>query len=51
LGEVDEYAEFASKTPGMRAVESSERDTLSYIAAEKIYSRGEIAQAKGAFQK
>lgn len=51
LGKVDEYAEFASKTPGMRAVESSERDTLSYIAAEKIYSRGEIAQAKGAFQK
>ena len=51
IGKVDEYAEFAANTPGMRAVESSERDTLTYIAAEKIYSRGEIAQAKGAFQK
>lgn len=51
MGKVDEYAEFAAKTPGMRAVESSERDTLTYMAAEKIYSRGEIAQAKSAFQK
>ena len=51
LGKVDEFAEFAANTPGMRAVESSERDTLTYVAAEKIYSRGEIAQAKGAFQK
>ena len=51
LGKVDEFAEFAAKTPGMKAVESNERDTLTYVAAEKVYSRGEIAQAKSAFQK
>ncbi len=51
MGKVDEFAEFAAKTPGMKAVESSERDTLTYVAAEKVYSRGEIAQAKSAFQK
>lgn len=51
LGKVDEFAEFAANTPGVRAMESTERDTLTYIAAEKIYSRGEIQQAKNAFQK
>ena len=51
MGKVDEFAEFAANTPGMRAIESSERDTLTYVAAEKVYSRGDIAQAKSAFQK
>lgn len=51
LGKIDEYANFAAKTPGMRTIESSERDTLTYIAAEKTYSRGDIAQAKSSFQK
>ena len=51
MGKVDEFAEFAANTPGMRAIESSERDTLTYVAAEKIYGRGDIAQAKSAFLK
>ena len=51
MGKVDDFAEFAAKTPGMRAIESNERDTLTYVAAEKIYSRGDIAQAKNAFNK
>ena len=51
MGRVDEFADFAANTPGMRAVQSSERDTLTYVAAEKIYSRGDIAQSKSAFQK
>lgn len=51
LGRVDEFADYAANTPGMRAVQSSERDTLTYVAAEKVYSRGDIAQSKSAFQK
>ena len=51
MGKIDEYADFAAKTPGMRAIESNERDTLTYVAAEKTYSRGDITQAKNAFQK
>ena len=51
LGKVDDFAEFAAKTPGMKAMQSSERDTLTYVAAEKFYGRGETEQAKSAFQK
>ena len=49
LGKVDEFAQYTSSTPGMKAMESSERDTLTYIAAEKIYSRGNIDEAKRNF--
>ena len=51
MGKVDDFAEFAAKTPGMKAMQSSERDTLTYVAAEKFYGRGETEQAKTAFQK
>ena len=50
MGDIEEYAIFAASTPGMKAMESSERDTLTYVAAEKIYSRGEIPEAKIQFE-
>ena len=50
MGQIEEYAIYAASTPGMKAMESSERDTLTYIAAEKIYSRGEITEAKQQFE-
>ncbi len=49
MGRVDEFAQYASSTPGMKAMESSERDTLTYVAAEKIYGRGNIDEAKKEF--
>lgn len=47
-GEVDEFAKFAAATAGISAVESSEIDTLTFIAAEKIYGKGnkELAKVK-----
>ena len=50
MGRVDQYAEYASSTTGMQPVESSEIDTLTYIAAEKAYGRGELDEAKRAFE-
>ena len=50
MGKVDQYAEYMAGTAGMQPVESSEIDTLTYIAAEKAYGRGELAEAKKAFE-
>lgn len=48
-GKIKEFTEFAASTPGMKAVESSERDTLTYAAAERIYSRQRYDDASKAF--
>lgn len=48
-GKIKEFTEFAASTPGMKAVESSERDTLTYAAAERIYSRQRYDDATEAF--
>ena len=48
-GDIEEYTRFAANTKGIKAVESSEADTLTFIAAEKIYGRGDIGEAKEKF--
>lgn len=50
-GKIDEYAAYAASTPNLKAVESSERDTLTYIAAEKIYSKHNYDEALNAFER
>lgn len=49
-GNIDAFTDFASKTKGMKRVESSEIDTLTFIAAEKIYGRGATEEAKSKFE-
>ena len=49
LNKVDEYAAFASTIPGGISFDVNERDSLTYIASEKIYMRGEIDAAKSSF--
>ena len=49
MGRVDLYADYAASAKGAKPVESNEIDTLTYIAAEKAYGRGELDQAKNAF--
>lgn len=44
-GEVDKFVKYAAKTEGLGALNSSNIDTLTFIAAEKFYSRGEIDKA------
>ena len=49
MGKVDQYAHYAATTAGMQPVESNEIDTLTYLAAEKAYARGDLEEAKRAF--
>lgn len=51
LNKVDEYANFVSSIPGGASFDVSERDSLTYIAAEKVYMRGDIKGAKESFTR
>ena len=51
MGRVNEFAEYAANTDGMPGVESSEIDTLTYMAAERIYDRKNLPEAKVKFQE
>lgn len=48
---VDEFAALAAQMPGEIRFEVSEQDSLTYIAAEKIYMKGEAAPAKTSFTR
>lgn len=49
MGEINEFAQYATLTKGTNAINSNEIDTLSYTVAEKLYSKGDIAGAKAKF--
>ena len=49
MGEVSEFAKYATLTKGTNAINSNEIDTLSYAAAEKMYGKGDIKGAKEKF--
>lgn len=51
LNKIDEYAEFVSSIPGGTNFDINERDSLTYVAAEKAYMRGETAEAKTSFTR
>lgn len=40
---------FASSLPGGANFDMSERDSLTYVAAERVYMRGNMAEAKSSF--
>ena len=48
---VDEFAALAAQLPGDIHFEASEQDSLTYIAAEKVYMKGETASAKNSFAR
>ncbi|MBQ8542487.1 MAG: tetratricopeptide repeat protein [Bacteroidaceae bacterium] len=49
-GDIDEYTRFVANAKGLKAIESNEIDTLTFIAAEKIYGRGNTNEAKEKFK-
>ncbi len=49
LNRVDDYMAFASSLPGGTNFDVNERDSLTYVAAERVYMRGNIAEAKSSF--
>lgn len=51
MNRIDEFAALANALPGNIRFDASEQDSLTYIAAEKIYMRGRIEEAKGSLNK
>lgn len=51
MGEVNEFAQYARTTTGVYSINQNEIDTLSYTAAEKMYSKGEKEAAKEKFEE
>ena len=51
LNKVDDYMAFASTIPGGVNFDINERDSLTYVAAERVYLRGEMAEAQQSFER
>lgn len=51
MNRIDEFAALASSLPGSIRFDANEQDSLIYIAAEKIYMRGRIEEAKSSLSK
>lgn len=49
MNRVDEFAALASSLPGNIRFDANEQDSLTYIAAEKIYMRGRVEEARNSF--
>lgn len=49
LNKVDEYMTFASSIPGGGHLDINERDSLTYVAAERVYLRGNKQEARNSF--
>lgn len=48
---VDEFAALAAQMPEEIRFDASEQDSLTYIAAEKVYMKGDIANAQSSFTR
>lgn len=48
---VDEFAALAAQMPGVIRFEPNEQDSLTYIAAEKVYMKGEPLAAQTSFRR
>ena len=51
MGEVGEFAQYTKTTTGVYTIDKNEIDTLSYTAAEKMYSKGDINGAREKFEE
>lgn len=51
LNRVNEFASLVSTLPGNIRFDANEQDSLTYVAAEKIYMRGRVEQAKESFNR
>ena len=51
LNRVDEFAQWVGTVPGGVAFKATEQDSLTYIAAEKIFMKGRVEEAKKSMQR
>lgn len=49
INKVDEYVTFAKSVSGMGTFDASEQDSITYLAAEKVYMKGNTEKAKEGF--
>ena len=50
-GNVKAYADYVASTNGLQQVNSTDLDTLAYVAAERFYGRRDMSNAKLKFQE
>lgn len=48
---VDEYAALAQQLPGEMSFEADEQDSLTYLAAEKVYMKGDTLSARNSLSR
>jgi len=51
MGDVEGFAKYVNSLGGMAKFEVSEQDSLTYLTAEKLFSKGDIPQAQAALKK
>lgn len=51
LNRIDEFAALANSMPGQIRFDANEQDSLTYAAAEKIYMRGRMEEAKNSLNR
>lgn len=49
LNKVNEYVAFAKSVPGMGSFDEAEQDSITYLAAEKVYMKGDMSKSKEGF--
>lgn len=49
LNNVDEYVAFAKSVSGLDSLDDAEQDSITYLAAEKVYMKGNTDKAKEGF--
>ncbi len=51
MGEVDKFADYAARTSSVGSISSNSIDTLTFIAAEKFYNKGDTENAAVQFKE
>ncbi|RNC66929.1 tetratricopeptide repeat protein [Proteiniphilum sp. X52] len=51
MNDIDSYVKYANSLPGGMRITPSRQDSLTYLAAESVYMRGERADAEAAMTK
>lgn len=51
MNDIDNYVKYANSLPGGMRITPSRQDSLTYLAAENVYMRGERSDAEGAMTK
>lgn len=49
MNDIDSYANFIASVPGGTRMAANEHDSLTYVAAERIYMKGDMQNAKSSF--